>query len=106
MSKIIEIIELSFPKSLIQRENEPCSEMIKTEEMMEEVNEILQSQQEVKIEWVKIESKIENPKSRKEQMMEEYSNCDEERFRDILAAQNIELSMNIKFLQSLLPPTK
>ena len=40
-SRIIEIVELGQPKSLIQRENEPITELIDTNLLVEEVNQAL-----------------------------------------------------------------
>ena len=40
-SKIIEIVELGQPKSLIQRENEPITELIDTNLLIEELNQAL-----------------------------------------------------------------
>ena len=40
-SKIIEIVELGQPKSLIQRENEPITELIDTNLLVEELNQAL-----------------------------------------------------------------
>lgn len=37
-NKIIEILEIRFPKSIIQREGEPISELIETEQLVEEIN--------------------------------------------------------------------
>jgi len=37
---IIDIIEIGFPQSLIQRDNEPTSELIKTEELVSELYEL------------------------------------------------------------------
>jgi hypothetical protein len=42
MSKIIEIIEFGFPKSLIKREDEPVSESIDTELLRLELNSIIE----------------------------------------------------------------
>lgn len=39
--RIIEIVELGQPKSLIQRENSPITELIKTDMLIEELNEQL-----------------------------------------------------------------
>lgn len=39
--RIIEIVELGQPQSLIQRENAPITELIKTELLIEELNEQL-----------------------------------------------------------------
>jgi hypothetical protein len=39
--RIIEIIELGQPQSLIQRENAPITELIKTDLLIEELNEQL-----------------------------------------------------------------
>lgn len=39
--RIIEIVELGQPKSLIQRENAPITELIKTDMLIEELNEQL-----------------------------------------------------------------
>ncbi len=39
--RIIEIVELGQPKSLIQRENTPITELIKTDVLIEELNEQL-----------------------------------------------------------------
>lgn len=39
--RIIEIVELGQPKSLIQRENAPITELIKTDVLIEELNEQL-----------------------------------------------------------------
>lgn len=44
-NKIIEIIEIGHPQSLIQRENAPISELIKTDFLVEELNEQLKPQQ-------------------------------------------------------------
>lgn len=41
MNRIIEIIELGLPKSLIQRENEHTSELIETNLLVEELNQAL-----------------------------------------------------------------
>ena len=41
MNKIIEICELGTPKSIIQRENEPISEIIDTDILIEELNKQL-----------------------------------------------------------------
>lgn len=40
-NRIIEICELGQPQSIIQRENEPISELIKTDSLIEELNEQL-----------------------------------------------------------------
>jgi len=40
-NRIIEIIELGLPKSLIQRENEPITELIETNLLVEELNQAL-----------------------------------------------------------------
>lgn len=40
-NKIIEIVELGFPKSLIQRENEPITELIETNLLVKELNQAL-----------------------------------------------------------------
>jgi len=40
-NKIIEIIEIGFPKSQIQREGEPVSELIDTFDMQDEINKQL-----------------------------------------------------------------
>ena len=40
-NKIIEIVEIGLPKSLIQRENEPITELIETNLLVEELNEAL-----------------------------------------------------------------
>lgn len=40
-SKIIEIVEFGQPKSLIQRENEPITELIDTNLLIEELNQAL-----------------------------------------------------------------
>lgn len=40
-NRIIEIIELGLPKSLIQRENKPTSELIETNLLVEELNQAL-----------------------------------------------------------------
>lgn len=40
-SRIIEIVELGHPKSLIQRENEPITELIDTNFLIEELNQVL-----------------------------------------------------------------
>jgi hypothetical protein len=40
-NKIIEIVELGFPKSLIQRENEPITELIETNLLVKELNQEL-----------------------------------------------------------------
>lgn len=40
-NKIIEILELGQPKSIIQRENEPISELINTCDLIEEINQQL-----------------------------------------------------------------
>jgi len=37
-NRIIEICELGQPQSIIHRENEPISELIKTNELVEELN--------------------------------------------------------------------
>lgn len=60
--RIIEIVELGQPQSLIQRENAPITELIKTDVLIEELNEQLrqynvveQSEQlvcECKDEWI------------------------------------------------------
>ena len=39
--RIIEIVELGQPQSLIQRENAPITELIKTDLLIEELNEQL-----------------------------------------------------------------
>ena len=39
--RIIEICELGQPKSIIHRENEPISELIKTTDLVEELNKQL-----------------------------------------------------------------
>lgn len=39
--RIIEIVELGQPQSLIQRENAPITELIKTDVLIEELNEQL-----------------------------------------------------------------
>ena len=39
--RIIEIVELGQPQSLIQRENDPITELIKTDLLIEELNEQL-----------------------------------------------------------------
>lgn len=40
-NRIIEICELGQPKSIIHRENQPISELIKTTELLEELNKQL-----------------------------------------------------------------
>jgi hypothetical protein len=40
-NKIIEICELGQPQSIIQRENEPITELIKTDSLIEELNQQL-----------------------------------------------------------------
>jgi len=40
-NRIIEICELGQPQSIIQRENEPISELIKTDSLIEDLNEQL-----------------------------------------------------------------
>lgn len=40
-NKIIEIVEIGEPLSIIQREYEPINELIKTEELVIELNKIL-----------------------------------------------------------------
>lgn len=40
-SKIIEIVALGQPKSLIQRQNEPITELIDTNSLVEELNQAL-----------------------------------------------------------------
>ena len=40
-NRIIEICELGQPKSIIHRENEPISELIKTTDLVEELNKQL-----------------------------------------------------------------
>ena len=40
-NKIIEIIELGGPKSLIHRENEPITELIQTTDLVDELNQQL-----------------------------------------------------------------
>lgn len=40
-NRIIEICELGQPQSIIQRENEPISELIKTDSLIEELNQQL-----------------------------------------------------------------
>ena len=40
-NRIIEICELGQPQSIIQRENEPITELIKTDSLIEELNEQL-----------------------------------------------------------------
>jgi hypothetical protein len=40
--RIIEIVELGQPQSLIQRENAPITEIIKTDLLIKELNEQLQ----------------------------------------------------------------
>ena len=40
-SRIIEICELGQPQSIIHRENEPITELIKTDSLIEELNEQL-----------------------------------------------------------------
>lgn len=40
-NRIIEIIEIGQTKSLIQRENSPTSELIRTDFLVEELNKIL-----------------------------------------------------------------
>lgn len=40
-NRIIEICELGQPKSIIHRENEPTSELIKTTDLVEELNKQL-----------------------------------------------------------------
>ena len=40
-NRIIEICELGQPKSIIQRENEPITELIKTDSLIEELNKQL-----------------------------------------------------------------
>lgn len=40
-NRIIEICELGQPKSIIHRENQPISELIKTTELVEELNKQL-----------------------------------------------------------------
>lgn len=40
-SRIIEIVELGQPKSLIQRENEPITELIDTNLLIDELNQAL-----------------------------------------------------------------
>jgi hypothetical protein len=40
-NRIIEILEIGFPQSIIQREGEPISELIFTEQLVEEINNIL-----------------------------------------------------------------
>ena len=42
-NRIIEICELGQPQSIIQRENEPITELIKTDSLIEELNEQLLS---------------------------------------------------------------
>lgn len=37
-NRIIEILEIGFPKSIIQREGEPISELILTEQLANEIN--------------------------------------------------------------------
>jgi len=39
--RIIEICELGQPQSIIQRENEPITELIKTDSLIEELNQQL-----------------------------------------------------------------
>jgi len=41
-NRIVEIIEIGYPVSLIQREDSPISELINTNQMMEELNEQLE----------------------------------------------------------------
>ena len=40
-NRIIEIIEIGFPKSLIQRQNEPISELVETINLVDELNQML-----------------------------------------------------------------
>ena len=40
-NRIIEICELGQPQSIIQRENEPITELIKTDSLIEELNKQL-----------------------------------------------------------------
>lgn len=39
--KIVEIVDLGHPKSIIQRENEPITELIDTNLLVEEINQTL-----------------------------------------------------------------
>lgn len=41
ISRIIEIVEIGQPKSIIQRENEPISELIDTDSLVKELNQEL-----------------------------------------------------------------
>jgi len=66
-NRIIEICELGQPQSIIQRENEPISELIKTDSLIEELNEQLllynvvgQSEQFVCYRCKKLEFMIDN----------------------------------------------
>jgi hypothetical protein len=45
---IIEILEIGFPQSIIQRENNPITELIHTHVLVEEINEQLKSIKEYK----------------------------------------------------------
>lgn len=40
-NRIVEIIELGQPQSIIQRENQPITELIKTDSLMKELNQQL-----------------------------------------------------------------
>ena len=40
--RIVEIVELGFPQSIIQRGGEPISELIKTDDLVDEINGILE----------------------------------------------------------------
>ena len=41
MKRIVEIVEIGMPQSLIHREGEPTDELIDTFELIRELNEIL-----------------------------------------------------------------
>jgi hypothetical protein len=43
MKRILEIIEIGIPQSLIHREDEPTDELIDTFELMFELNEMLKT---------------------------------------------------------------
>jgi hypothetical protein len=46
-NRIIEILEIGFPQSIIQREAEPISELILTEQLVEEINKQLEAHKEL-----------------------------------------------------------